>query len=74
MVDYFVVLGCDRSTKEKLVELDVIQKVSDQSELSKEVGVAQQRHVSRYSRPGSSYVVAMKSTANNDGDRKMNKV
>ncbi len=66
-----IVLGCVRSSKEKLVELDIIQKVSaDQSESSDKVSVVQQRHVPRYSRPGSSYVLATKATTDENG--KMN--
>ena len=60
---FFLVNGCQRTPKEDLIRLEIIQKVTDQSESLK--SSSSQQRLSRYSRPGSSYVLSM--SMDNDG-------
>lgn len=61
--NFTVVMGCVRTPKEQLVKLDVIKKApTDQSNSSDHdaVGMAAHRKpLTRYSRPGSSYVLSL---------------
>lgn len=66
---FFAVNGCQRTPKEDLIRLEIIQKVTDQSESLK--SSSPQQRLSRYSRPGSSYVLSM--SMDNDGMKETRK-
>ena len=69
LCEHFLVNGCQRTPKEDLIRLEIIQKVTDQSESLK--SSSPQQRLSRYSRPGSSYVLSM--SMNNDGIKETRK-
>ena len=69
LCEHFLVNGCQRTPKEDLIRLEIIQKVTDQSESLK--SSSPQQRLSRYSRPGSSYVLSM--SMDNDGIKETRK-
>ena len=56
----FAVLGCEQTTKERLVKLEIITKASDRPDPKDGAGPVSQKSIGRYSRPGSSYVLSLK--------------
>ena len=56
---YFVVLGCTRTPKQKLINLEVIKKAPDDlsDPMMGNKPATQHRPLSQFSRPGSSYVL-----------------
>ena len=58
-INHFIlsVLKCKRTSKEELIRLNIIQKLPSQPG-SASGGVAQPQRLSRFNRPGSSYILA----------------
>lgn len=59
VTSFFSVLKCKRTSKEELIRLNIIQKLPSQPDnVTNSGGVAQSQRLSRFNRPGSSYILA----------------